>query len=203
MKLFSTAGIVCLLLPACQIAHRNPQVTIVTPVGDIEAEVYLDKAPVSAGAFLRNVDNGIYDSGRAEFYRVVHMDNQPDNDVRIEVVQGGVDRDTGDTGVPYIPHESTAVTGLTHLDGSLSLAREEPGTANTEFSICIGPQPELDFGGRRNPDGQGFAVFGRVLDGMEVVRRIQKLPETRQYLDRPVPITSITRKPARGTSGMD
>lgn len=68
-----------------------------------------------------------------------------------------------------------------------------PRTANTEFSICIGPQPELDFGGRRNPDGQGFAVFGRVISGMDIARRIQQLPETRQYLDRTVPITAVRR----------
>jgi peptidyl-prolyl cis-trans isomerase A (cyclophilin A) len=181
------------MLPSCQLARRNPRVTITTPMGDIEAEIYQKRAPLSAGAFLRNVDRGIYNTGRAGFYRVVHMDNQPDNVVKIEVVQGGLDRDTGDTSVPYIPHETTAVTGLTHLDGSLSMARDAPGTANTEFSICIGPQPELDFGGRRNPDGQGFAVFGRVIAGMDIARRIQQLPETRQYLDRTVPITAVRR----------
>lgn len=170
-------------------SSSHPRVTISTPMGDIEAEIHVDQAPVSAGAFLRNVDAGVYREGRAAFYRVVRMDNQPDNQVKIEVVQGGVDRETGDTAVPYIPHETTAVTGLTHRDGSLSLARMEPGTANTEFSICIGPQPELDFGGRRNPDGQGFAVFGRVRDGMEVARRIQQLPESGQYLDESVPFT--------------
>lgn len=193
MKALSIALIGCLLLPSCQSLSRNPRVTIATPMGDIEAEIYEDRAPLSAGAFLRNIDQGIYDDGRAGFYRVVHMKNQPHNKIRIEVVQGGVDRETGDTSVPYIPHETTAVTGLTHLDGSLSMAREEPGTANTEFSICIGPQPELDFGGRRNPDGQGFAVFGRVIKGMDVARRIQKLPETGQYLDQTVPITSVRR----------
>jgi peptidyl-prolyl cis-trans isomerase A (cyclophilin A) len=126
---------------------------------------------------------GVYNDGRAGFYRVVHPDNQPHNKIRIEVVQGGVDRETGDTSTPFIPHETTAMTGLTHRNGSLSLARMEPGTANTEFSICLGPQPELDFGGRRNPDGQGFAVFGQVRRGMNIARRIQKLPETGQYLD--------------------
>jgi peptidyl-prolyl cis-trans isomerase A (cyclophilin A) len=193
MKRLLYALLVCPLLPSCQSTLRNPQVEIATPLGAITAEVYLAEAPLSAGAFLRNVDQGVYNGGRAGFYRVVHMDNQPDNKVRIEVVQGGVDRETGDTSVPYIPHETTAMTGLTHLDGSLSMAREEPGTANTEFSICIGPQPELDFGGRRNPDGQGFAVFGRVIDGMDVARAIQKLPETGQYLDREVPIESVKR----------
>jgi peptidyl-prolyl cis-trans isomerase A (cyclophilin A) len=180
-------------MPSCQLLQRNPRVTITTPMGNIEAEIYETSAPLSAGAFLRNVDNGIYNDGRAEFYRVVHMANQPNNTVKIEVVQGGLDRETGDTSVPYVPHETTAVTGLTHLDGSLSMARDKPGTANTEFSICIGPQPELDFGGRRNPDGQGFAVFGRVIDGMDIARRIQKLPETGQYLDQTVPITAVRR----------
>lgn len=190
----TTSLLACLLLPSCTSPSGNPLVTIVTPRGGIEAEIFVDRAPVSAGAFLRNVDAGIYNDGRAAFYRVVRMDNQPDNQVKIEVVQGGVDRETGDTGVPFIPHETTAVTGLTHRDGSLSLARMEPGTANTEFSICIGPQPELDFGGRRNPDGQGFAVFGQVRRGMDVARGIQRLPDTAQYLDQPVPITSIRRR---------
>jgi len=190
--------VVCLLTLGCGKRAENPHVIIETSLGDVTAEILLKQAPVTATAFLKNVDAGIYNDGRAEFYRVVHMENQPDMDVRIEVIQGGVDRETGDTSVPYIPHETTAETGLTHLDGSLSMAREGPGTANTEFAICIGPQPELDFGGKRNPDGQGFAVFGRVVDGMDVVRNIQELPETRQYLDAPVSITSIRRV---GTAG--
>ena len=118
------------------------------------------------------------------------MDNNP---VPIEVIQGGVDRETGDLSVPFVAHETTAQTGLTHLDGTISLARQEPGTANTEFAICIGPQPELDFGGKRNPDGQGFSVIGRVISGMDIVRSIQTLPETGQYLDKEVPISKIIR----------
>ena len=195
MKTLWILLIPCFLASSCHSLRRPPRVTITTPLGEMEAEIYEQRAPLSAGAFLRNVDAGVYNDGRAGFYRVVHMANQPDNPVRIEVVQGGVDRETGDLGVPFIPHETTAVTGLTHLDGSLSMAREKPGTANTEFSICIGPQPELDFGGRRNPDGQGFAVFGRVIKGMDVARGIQKRPETGQYLDDPVPITAVRRIP--------
>lgn len=193
MNALASALITCLLLSSCQSPPRDPQVEIVTPLGSITAEIHLTEAPLSAGAFLRNVEKGVYNGGRANFYRVVHMGNQPDNKVKIEVVQGGIDRETGDTSVPYIPHETTKVTGLTHLDGTLSMARDAPGTANTEFSICIGPQPELDFGGRRNPDGQGFSVFGRVIGGMDVVRRIQQLPETGQYLDREVAIESVKR----------
>lgn len=185
----------CLSLACCASVAPNPRVTIATPEGDLVAAIHVDRAPISARAFLRNVDAGVYNDGRAAFYRVVRPDNQPHNKVKIEVLQGGVNRETGDTRVPRIPHESTASTGLTHRDGSLSLAREEPGTANSEFSICIGPQPELDFGGRRNPDGQGFAVFGQLIQGMDIVKRIQQLPDTGQYLDRPVPITSIRRQP--------
>ena len=193
MRSLAVAFIVLLPFSGCGDRAGNPHVIIATPMGDIRAEIYLDQAPVTAKAFLRNVDAGIYSDGGADFYRVVHMDNQPDNQVRIDVVQGGVDRETGDTSVPYIPHETTKETKLTHLDGSLSMAREEPGTANTEFAICIGAQSELDFGGRRNPDGQGFAVFGKVVEGMEVVRSIQMFPETGQYLDTAVSITSIRR----------
>ena len=184
------------LLPiiAVSCTTTNPSVVFETELGDITAEIYVDKAPVSATAFMKNVDNGVYADGRGNFYRVVHLRNQPVNPVKIEVIQGGIDRETGDTSVPYIPHETTEATGLTHLDGTLSMARDEPGTANTEIAICIGPQPELDFGGKRNPDGQGFAAFGQVTSGMDVVRRIQKLPEKGQYLVRPLPIRTIRRK---------
>ncbi len=168
---------------------RNPQVAISTPHGEIVAEIFTRQAPISAAAFMHNVDQDIYTDGRATFYRVVRLDNQPHNDVKIEVIQGGVDRDTGDTRVPFIPHETTAITRLTHRDGSLSLARMEPGTANSEFSICIGDQAQLDFGGRRNPDGQGFAVFGQVIKGMDIVRHIQQLQDEEQFLRQPVPFT--------------
>ena len=125
---------------------------------------------------------------------MVRLDNQPDDEVRIEVVQGGVRRLPPEQRVPPIAHETTAATGLRHRDGTLSMARSRPGTASSEFFICIGDQPELDFGGRRNPDGQGFAAFGRVVEGMAVVRLIQALePDGGQYLREPVPITRATR----------
>jgi peptidyl-prolyl cis-trans isomerase A (cyclophilin A) len=83
-------------------------------------------------------------------------------------------------------HETTKITGLKHLDGTVSMARMQPGTASTEFFICIDNQPELDYGGRRNPDGEGFAAFGKVVAGMDVVRKIQSLRDTSQYLVNPV-----------------
>ena len=94
---------------------------------------------------------------------------------------------------PAIPLERTSVTGLSHVDGALSMARDGPDTARDEFFICIGPQPSLDFGGARNPDGQGFAVFGRVTSGMDIVRRIQMSPAEGQRLTPPVKILRAKR----------
>ena len=82
--------------------------------------------------------------------------------------------------LPPIPHETTQQTGLRHADGTLSMARNEPGTASSEFFICVGDQPELDFGGKRNPDGAGFAAFGKVLAGLDVVRKIHQSPAREQ-----------------------
>ncbi len=172
---------------------RNPpRVRLETPLGVIEVEVYPERAPVTAANFLHYADEGLF--AEASFYRVVRLDNQPDDEVRIEVVQGGVRRLPPEQRVPPIAHETTAATGLRHRDGTLSMARSRPGTASSEFFICIGDQPELDFGGRRNPDGQGFAAFGRVVESMAVVRLIQALePDGGQYLREPVPITRATR----------
>jgi len=89
--------------------------------------------------------------------------------------------------------ERTSLTGLSHVDGALSMARGAPDSARSSFFICIGDQPSLDFGGNRNLDGQGFAVFGRVTVGMEVVRRIQIGEAVAQRLVEPVPIDSIWR----------
>lgn len=175
-------------LCACQTKH--PQVVIETSLGDIIAEIYLDKAPITATNFLKLVDEGKYNEG-AVFYRVTHNDNQPNNEFKIDVIQGGL-RDAGETTEP-IPHETTQDTGLKHLNGSLSMARSHPGTASSEFFICIGEQPELNFGGRRNPDGVGFAVFGCVIKGMDIVQKIQQQPDKDQYLTSPIRIYSIRR----------
>ena len=141
--------------------------------------------------FLRYVDEGRYEG--ATFYRVVTPANQPDDDVRIEVIQGGFGFREDARRLPPIAHETTAQTGLRHRDGTISMARAAPGTASSEFFICLGDQPELDYGGRRNPDGQGFAAFGQVTAGMDVVRRIQGEPAPGQLLMAPVPILAIER----------
>lgn len=164
-----------------------PQVAIETSLGTILVEIYPDKAPLSANNFLRYVDEGRFEG--AHFYRVVHMDNQPKNQVKIEVIQGGLGEIGQEQRLPAIEHETTREIGLRHVDGALSMARAAPGSASSEFFICIGDQPELDFGGKRNPDGQGFSVFGQVVEGMEFVRAIQKRPEKGQMLIEVVPAT--------------
>ena len=166
-----------------------PKVKMTTGLGDILLEIDTIHAPVTAANFLDHVESGTYKD--AIFYRVVRMDNQPNNDVKIEVVQGGVFSEVLLEKIKPIIHETTNKTGLKHVDGTLSMARMEPGTASTEFFICVGNQPELDFGGKRNPDGQGFAAFGKVISGMEVVRKIQHLKDENQILEEPLKISHI------------
>ncbi len=160
------------LLIACK--PNNPKVVIETRLGNITLELFGKKAPVTVKNFLHYVETGKYD--RACFYRVVTPKNQPGRIVKIEVIQGGLEYVMNIDTIPGIPHETTTQTDIHHLDGIISMARDKPGSASTEFFICIGDQPELDFGGKRNPDGQGFAAFGRVISGMEVVRLIQQMP---------------------------
>ena len=175
---------------------RPPHVVLTTTMGEIEVELYPDRAPITAGNFLSYVDRGLWTG--ASFYRVVRADN--DRTPAITVIQGGLLKDEGP--LPPIAHETTRTTGLLHTDGVLSMARGEPGTAASEFFISIGANPSLDFGGAPNPDGQGFATFGKVVRGMEVVRRIGALRDPvngasefmpGQELAHPVKITAVTR----------
>ena len=167
-------------------AQQLPKVEIRTKFGVITAELDTIRAPLTAKNFLMHVEKGTYSD--AVFYRTVRLDNQPNNDVQIEVIQGGLFDDDRIDEIPPIAHETTEMTGIKHRDGTLSMARTAPGTASSEFFICVGDQPELDFEGTRNPDGQGFAAFGRVVSGMDVVRRIQQKKDTTQYLVEPVGI---------------
>lgn len=174
-------------------AAGQARVLIRTERGDIEVEVDAARAPVTAANFLRYVDGGFYDGGR--FHRTVRMSNQPGQAVRIEVIQAGVNPAREAAGFPPIALERTGKTGLRHLDGVVSMARDGPDTATSDFFVCIGDQPSLDEGGRRNPDGQGFAAFGRVVKGMDVVRAIQGSPADGQHLTPPIAIRSARRVP--------
>jgi len=170
-----------------------PRVVIVTEEGEIELQVDASRAPGTAANFLRYVDAGLYDGGR--FHRAVKVrpDNQPQNAVKIEVIQAGADPARAMQFFPAIRLERTSTTGLAHADGVVSMARAQADTARDGFFICIGEQPELDFGGKRNADGQGFAAFGRVVSGMDVVRKIHLSPASGQNLTPPVRITRARR----------
>jgi peptidyl-prolyl cis-trans isomerase A (cyclophilin A) len=176
------------------IAQQPVRVLVRTELGDILLEVDTKRAPHTAANFLRYVDGGHYDGGT--FHRTVKMDNQPDSPVKIEVIQAGVNADRARAGFPPIPIERTSVTGLRHTNGVISMARGQPDSATSGWFICINDQPSLDFGGARNPDGQGFAAFGRVLQGMDVVRKIQQAPNTdAQRLTPPIKIMNAARVP--------
>jgi peptidyl-prolyl cis-trans isomerase A (cyclophilin A) len=178
-------------LPGAAAGQSLPRVVIQTDLGDIEVEVDSMRAPVTAANFLRYVDLGFYGFGR--FHRTVREDNQPQSKVKIAVIQAGLDSLRVQE-FPPIPLERTRATGLRHRDGTLSMARDGPDSATADFFICVGDQPELDFGGKRNPDGQGFAAFGRVVLGMDVVARIHQAPAAEQQLTPAVKIRGIARK---------
>jgi peptidyl-prolyl cis-trans isomerase A (cyclophilin A) len=188
------AVIAASLMQAAPGASQNlPVVTMETDRGAIVIEIDTARAPITGANFLRYVDAGLYDGG--SFYRTVTMQNQPDDDIRIEVIQGGIAPSREEERFPAIPLETTRHTGLRHLDGTISVARAGPNTGSSEIFICVGDQPELDFGGKRNPDGQGFAAFGRVMRGMDVVRRIHQQPVSGQRLVNAVGIENVRRVP--------
>jgi peptidyl-prolyl cis-trans isomerase A (cyclophilin A) len=188
-------GVGAALAAACATApsrvSRTALVRLETAMGEIDLEVELERAPVTAANFLRCVDEGRYDGGG--FHRTVRPGTEVRKDVPIEVIQAGPAPAWEGRDVPPIPLERTGVTGLRHVDGAISMARGGPDTATSDFFICIGVQPLLDFGGARNPDGQGFAAFGRVTRGADVVRRIQAAPADGQSLAPPVAIRSARR----------
>ncbi|MBM3130548.1 MAG: peptidylprolyl isomerase [Chloroflexi bacterium] len=169
----------------------SSQVVIQTEIGDLVVALDAARAPITVANFLRYVDAGRYRD--AMFYRVVRMDNQPNDAVKIEVIQGGLGMGEHPNKLPPIPQETTRITGIRHSDGVISMARLAPDSAHSEFFICIGDQPELDFGGARNPDGQGFAAFGRVVSGMDVARTIQQLPADGQMLKQKISILGVSR----------
>ena len=171
---------------------QNPKVEITTSFGTIELEIYEDKAPITANNFLHHVDHNTFKD--ACFYRVLRMDKQGNRNTKIEVIQGGLFHDSIVDQIPTIIHENTKQTGVMHTDGVISMARNQPGSASTEFFICVGEQASLDYGGMRNSDGQGFAAFGKVIKGMDVVKQIQVQKDEGQMLIEKIKILSLKRK---------
>ncbi len=178
-----------ILFSACE--KRNPIIEIQTTLGNISVELYVDKAPITANNFLSLVKQGAYDG--ASFYRTVRQAND-DNPISIGVVQGGLQYKEQRIEVEPIEHEDTDQTGIRHLSGTISMARMKPGTARSEFFICIDDQPELDIRGRRNPDKAGFAAFGQVVEGMSVVYKIWGSRAAGQNLDPQIRIHKMETK---------
>jgi len=188
------------VLAALALAARCPRAApgavrtrVETEAGAFVVEVDPEVAPITVAHYLAHVDRGLLDGGA--IYRIVTLANQaPDTAHKIEVVQWGRGRPDGDPApLPPIAHETTRQTGLRHLDGTVSMARAQPGSATAEYFVCVGDQPELDFGGGRNPDGLGFAAFGRVVEGMDVVRALHARGEADQYLAQPIRVRSVRR----------
>ena len=189
----AVATLVTIAQPAAQNSGRV-LVLVRTELGEIVLEIDATRAPITSANFLRYLDAGHYDGGI--FHRTVKMDNQPDSPVKIEVIQAGVNPDRTRDGFPPIQLERTNTTGLRHVDGAISMARGQPDSATSGWFICINDQPSLDFGGARNPDGQGFAAFGRVVQGMDVVQKIHGAPNAdAQRLTPPIKILKAARIP--------
>lgn len=163
------------------LSYAAPRETVTTNIafktskGDIIIELYNQIAPITVDNFLRHLDGGHYDG--SSFYRTVTHQND-NGSPKIEVIQGGLGNI--DKPFPAISHESTNITKLKHEDGTISMSRGEVNSATSDFFICIGSQQGLDFGGERNNDGQGFAAFGKVIEGMDIVRDINGMPSNKK-----------------------
>lgn len=171
----------------------KPRVKVSTEFGDFVVELEPDRAPKTAANFLAYVDKRLYDGGT--FHRTVTLDNQPNNKLKIEVVQGAADAKREKEFLKPIQLERTRDSKLKHVAGTISMARDGPDSARDEFFVCLSDQPELDFGGKRNPDGQGFAAFGRVVEGMETIRKIHRSKNDDQMLTPKIVIRSARRLP--------
>jgi cyclophilin family peptidyl-prolyl cis-trans isomerase len=169
----------------------RPRVRLETALGEIELELDARAAPVTTHNFLHYAHERLYNDGH--FFRAVTLANQPTNAIKIQVVQARASSARKAEFLSPIPLERTRDTGLRHLDGTVSMARTTPDSAQHHFFICIGDQPELDFGGQRNPDRHGFAAFGRVVKGMDLVRRIHTAPVDGQRLSPPIDIQRAIR----------
>jgi len=191
-NLYPILIIAALFISCNRPVYKNPHVLIETQLGDIEVELLPGKAPKTVAAFLSYVDSGYYD--KTSFYRVLKGEELPTEN-NTGIIQGGLwqTNPAKKLTIPGIVHETTKQTGLSHQSGTISLARTAPGTANTEFFICIGDQSPLDFGRRGTEDGQGYSAFGTVFKGMDIVRKIQAQKSHGDKFDEKIEIHKITR----------
>jgi peptidyl-prolyl cis-trans isomerase A (cyclophilin A) len=162
-------------------------VAIATSAGTIVVRLDPARAPLTAQNFLRYVDLGTYNG--TTFYRTVRRASEPQS--KIEVIQGGLNPQVSNPMIHPIALEPTSKTGLHNTDGAIAMARTaDPNSASTEFFICIGDNRFLDAGG---PTGPGYAAFGHVVRGADVVRRIQRAPAKGETLEPPIRILSMKR----------
>ena len=171
--------------------YKDPHILIETNYGDIELALYPDKAPKTVAAFLSYIDSGYYN--KTSFYRVIKTEDLAGTNYGI--IQGGIwqTNDQQHPAIPGIVHETTQQTGLSHTSGTISLARTTPGSANTEFFICVGDQVQYDYGNNGVADRQGFAAFGSVFSGMDIVRKIQEQPSRGERFVEKIRIDRIKR----------
>jgi len=168
-------------------AQKNTHCLITTSLGEITVELFDHKAPATVANFLAYVSSDSYTN--SSFFRTCTPENEAERDIKIEVIQGGnVSKEHQRSPIKI---ETTEMTGVFHKNGAISMARGAPDSATSSFFICINDQPELDYKGKRNPDGQGFAAFGMVIKGMDIVLKIQEQKEKNQYLIDPIVIHSI------------
>jgi peptidyl-prolyl cis-trans isomerase A (cyclophilin A) len=158
-----------------------PRAMIVTEYGPVTVELDHVRAPVTACNFMRYVSLGLYTGGR--FFRSVQG---PIHVVQAETIHG-----SDDPGLGPIRLERTRDTGLRHAAGAVSMARDGPDTATSSFFVVTHDSPSLDFGGGRNPDGQGFAVFGRVVEGLGLFHLMQARPTLDERIQPPVAMLSV------------
>ena len=194
MRILSLIPVAAMALAACATEPRpvgEPvRVDLVTERGVISLELATDKAPLTVCNFLSYVTDGHYEGG--SFFRTVVAETNA-NPNPISVIQGATPRGADDDLNPPIPLERTRDTGLSHVAGTISMARDGPDTATSSFFIVVEDAPGLDYGGARNPDGQGFAAFGRVTAGMGVVHEIHRSPaDAEEQLTPPVKILAAT-----------
>ncbi len=181
---------ISIVLISCGHTHyKNPHILIETNYGDIEVELFPDQAPKTVAAFLSYIDSGYFNKG--SFYRVIRTEDMGGNNYGL--IQGGIWKTNDKLQLPGIALESTKQTGLSHTSGTISLARTTPGSANTEFFICVGDQTQFDYGNGGVADGQGFAAFGKVFKGMDIVRKIQDRPANGESFTEKISIDKIRK----------
>lgn len=159
------AGLLLLAAPAFAQQPAAPQVSLQTSMGAIVVQLDGKRAPITTANFLRYVAEKRFDG--TSFYRAARTKGAPARGF----VQGGIRHSYTRMLLP-IAHEPTDKTGLRHIDGAISMARGKPGTAMGDFFITVGPSPSMD----AKANDPGFAAFGRVVKGMDVVRRILATP---------------------------